>query len=89
MFVFVSCVFLCVFLCWRVCVGGRSAELEAEAWEPSAAQATVAKRDVRDALPISGQPWQDKQLAGLRAYSATRRAAQEMRCASQQYEKMY
>ena len=33
-------VYFCVcFLCWRVCVGGRSAELESEAWEPSAAQA--------------------------------------------------
>ena len=32
--------YFCVcFLCWCVCVGGRSAELEAEAWEPSAAQA--------------------------------------------------
>ena len=31
--------FCVCFLCWRVCVGGRSAELEAEAWEPSAAQA--------------------------------------------------
>ena len=48
MLVFVSCVFLCVFLFWRVCVGGHSAELEAEAWEPARFACAAAPGQVEE-----------------------------------------